>query len=101
MSAAPGRALNPGIVESMNADDDQRADDLERVLDEGALPRAAKMLGKWSSAHAQIALKEVQARSDAHRRNATGSGDGAPALDLSQFALRDKELSSLRETLVA
>jgi hypothetical protein len=84
----------------MNADDDQRADDLERVLDEGALPRAAKMLGKWSIAHAQVALEEVQARSDAHRRNA-GGGDGAPALDLSQFVLRDQELSSLRATLVA
>jgi hypothetical protein len=84
----------------MNSDDDQRADDLERVLDEGALTRAAKMLGKWSNAHAQVALKEVQARSDAHRKNAAVSSDGAPALDLSQFVLRDQELSSLRATLV-
>jgi hypothetical protein len=84
----------------MNADDDQRADDLERVLDEGALPRAAKMLGKWSSAHAQVAVKEVQARSDAHRRNAASGSESAASPDLSQFALRDQELSSLRETLV-
>jgi hypothetical protein len=86
----------------MNSDDDQRADDLERVLDEGALPRAAKMLGKWSSAHAQVALKEVQARSDAHRVSARSGSEGdAAALDLSQFTLRDEELSSLRETLPA
>ena len=95
------RALGPGIVTGMNADDDQRAADLERVLDEGALPRAAKMLGKWSSAHAQVALKEVQARSDAHRRNAAGADTGGASPDLSQFVLRDEELSSLRETLVA
>jgi hypothetical protein len=96
------RAPRPGIVGRMNADDDQRADDLERVLDEGALPRAAKMLGKWSSAHAQVAIEEAQARSDAHRRSAAGGGeDGAPAPDLSQFVLRDEELSSLRQTLVA
>jgi hypothetical protein len=86
----------------VNADDDQRADDLERVLDEGALPRAAKMLGKWSSAHAQVALEEVQARSDAHRQSARSGSEGdAAALDLSKFTLRDEELSSLRETLAA
>jgi hypothetical protein len=84
----------------VNADDDQRADDLERVLDEGALPRAAKMAGKWSTAHAQIAVAEVQARSDAHRRDAIASGaDGGTAVDLAPFALRDEELASLREML--
>ena len=81
----------------MNADDDQRADDLERVLDEGLLPRAAKMAGKWSTAHAQIAVAEVQARSDAHRSDAVASG----VEDLSRFALRDEELASLREMLAS
>jgi hypothetical protein len=85
----------------MNADDDQRADDLERVLDEGALARATKMAGKWSKAHAQTAVAEVQARNDGHRRNAVaGAGaDGAAAIDVSAFARRDDELSSLRQML--
>ena len=81
----------------MNADDDQRSDDLERVLDEGLLPRAAKMAGKWSTAHAQVAVTEVQARSDAHRKDALASG----AEDLSRFELRDEELASLREMLAS
>lgn len=85
----------------MNADDEQRADDLERVLDEGTLARAAKMAGKWSQAHAQTALAEVQARNDGHRRNAqAGSGsDGAAAIDLSAISRRDDELTSLRQML--
>jgi hypothetical protein len=85
----------------MNADDDQRADDLERVLDEGALARAAKMAGKWSKPHAQTAVAEVQARNDGHRRNAVAGADqdGAGAIDVSAFARRDDELSSLRQML--
>jgi hypothetical protein len=87
----------------VNADDDQRADDLERVLDEGALARAAKMIGKWSTAHAQIAVNEVRARSGAHRRDAIESATGADAtsVDLSSFELRDEELSSLQQMLDA
>jgi hypothetical protein len=82
----------------VNADDDQRADDLERVLDEGALGRAAKMASRWSTSHAQIAVAEVQARNDAHRADAIASDASA---DLSSFTRRDEELSSLRDTLVA
>lgn len=80
----------------MNADDDQRADDLERVLDEGALARATKMLGKWSTAHAGIAVSEVQARNDAHR---TAAADGSA--DPSNFTRRDQELAQLRAALEA
>ncbi len=75
----------------MNADDDQRADDLERVLDEGALARAIKMVGRWSSAHAGIAMNEVQARNNAHRTAAAGS-----STDPSNFTRRDEELAQLR-----
>jgi hypothetical protein len=85
----------------VNAEDEQRADDLERVLDEGDLERAAKMVGKWSKAHAQIAVTEVQSRNDAHRADATGSAQGDTSLDLSSFARRDDELTSLRGTLDA
>jgi hypothetical protein len=80
----------------VNADDDQRADDLERVLDEGALPRATKMLGKWSTAHAGIAVSEVQARNDAHRKAAADS-----SADASSFTRRDEELTQLRAALEA
>lgn len=84
----------------MNADDDQRADDLERVLDEGALARATKMAGKWSKARAETAVAEVQARNDRHRRNAlAGAGDDATAIDVSAFTRRDDELTSLRQML--
>jgi hypothetical protein len=88
----------------MNADDDQRADDLERVLDEGALARATKMAGKWPKARAETAVAEVQARNDVHRRNAlagagAGAGAGAATIDLSAFARRDDELTSLRQML--
>ncbi|HEY4917151.1 MAG TPA: hypothetical protein VIH92_09585 [Solirubrobacteraceae bacterium] len=85
----------------MNADDDQRADDLERVLDEGALARATKMAGKWSKARAETAVAEVQARNDSHRRNALAAAgaDGAAAIDVSAFARRDDELTSLRQML--
>jgi hypothetical protein len=83
----------------MNADDDQRADDLERVLDEGALARAAKMLGRWSTAHAGIAVSEVQARNDTHRAAATAGAGDAAGLDLSSFTRRDEELATLRGSL--
>jgi hypothetical protein len=85
----------------MNADDDQRADDLERVLDEGALARATKMAAKWSKARAQTAVAEVQARNDGHRNNALAAAgkDGAAAIDVSAFARRDDELTSLRQML--
>jgi hypothetical protein len=85
----------------VNEEDHQRADDLERVLDEGDVARAAKMAKKWSDANAQVALAEVQRRSDAHRRDVLdgGSAAGAPALDLEAFARRDAELVSLRTTL--
>jgi hypothetical protein len=85
----------------VNADDDQRADDLERVLDEGALERAAKMVGKWSTAHAGIAVSEVQARNNAHRTAAAGSAAGERELDLSSFTRRDDELTQLQGALEA
>jgi hypothetical protein len=78
----------------VNADDDQRADDLERVLDEGDLARAIKMVRRWSSAHAGIAVGEVQARNDAHRAAATGS-----STDPSKFTRRDEELVQLRAAI--
>jgi hypothetical protein len=83
----------------MNADDDQRADDLERVLDEGALARAAKMVGKWSAAHAQTAVSEVQARNDSHRTKVGVGAQDAATQDLSAFSRRDDELTSLRQML--
>lgn len=85
----------------MNEDDDQRADDLERVLDEGDLARATKMAKKWSTANAQVALAEVQRRSDAHRRDleAGAAGAGGSAVDLTAFSRRDDELASLRAAL--
>jgi hypothetical protein len=85
----------------VNEDDDQRADDLERVLDEGDLARATKMAKKWSTANAQVALAEVQRRSDAHRRDleAGGAGAGGSAIDLTAFSRRDEELASLRAAL--
>jgi hypothetical protein len=85
----------------VNEEDHQRADDLERMLDEGNVARAAKMAGKWSNANAQVALAEVQRRSDAHRRDVlAGASDAAEsAIDLEAFARRDAELMSLRTTL--
>lgn len=85
----------------MNEDDDQRADDLERVLDEGDIGRAAKMAKKWATANAQVALAEVQRRNDAHRRDVAGgepAAEGA-AIDLERFTRRDEELTSLRQML--
>jgi hypothetical protein len=85
----------------VNEDDHQRADDLERVLDEGDLARATKMAKKWSTTNAQVALAEVQRRSDAHRRDATAgasAGDG-PSVDLAAFSRREEELASLRAAL--
>jgi hypothetical protein len=85
----------------VNEDDHQRADDLERVLDEGDLARATKMAKKWSTANAQVALAEVQRRSDAHRRDLeAGAADaGGSAIDLAPFSRRDEELASLRAAL--
>ena len=81
----------------MNEGDRQRADDLERMLDEGDVARAAKMAKKWSEANAQVALAEVQRRSDAHRQDVLAA-DGT-AIDLEAFSRRDAELMSLRTTL--
>jgi hypothetical protein len=85
----------------MNEGDRQRADDLERMLDEGDVARAAKMAKKWSDANAQVALAEVQRRSDAHRRDVlAGAGAaGETGIDLEAFSRRDAELMSLRTTL--
>lgn len=85
----------------MNEDDHQRADDLERVLDEGDLARATKMAKKWSTANAQVALAEVQRRSDAHRRDleSGASGTGGSSIDVEAFSRRDDELASLRAAL--
>lgn len=85
----------------MNEDDDQRADDLERVLDEGDLARATKMAKKWSTANAQVALAEVQRRSEAHRRDVTAnaSATAGSSLDLTPFSRREQELVSLRAAL--
>jgi hypothetical protein len=85
----------------MNEGDRQRADDLERMLDEGDVGRAAKMAKKWSDANAQVALAEVQRRSDAHRQDVLG-GEGAAdgtGTDLEAFSRRDAELMSLRSAL--
>ena len=85
----------------MNEGDRQRADDLERMLDEGDVARAAKMAKKWSDANAQVALAEVQRRSDAHRQDVL-AGEGAAGgtgIDLEAFSRRDAELMSLRTTL--
>lgn len=84
----------------MNEDDDQRADDLERVLDEGDLARATKMAKKWSTANAQVALAEVQRRSDAHRRDVESGASGAGGtIDLAAFSRREEELAFLRAAL--
>ena len=84
----------------MNEDDDQRADDLERMLDEGDLGRATKMAKKWSTANAQVALAEVQRRNDAHRRDLEADASGAgSAIDPTPFSRRDDELASLRAAL--
>ena len=86
----------------MNEEDHQRADDLERVLDEGDVARAAKMAKKWSDANAQVALAEVQRRTDAHRQTVLAGGSvDAPAIDLEAFSRRDEELMSLRAALDA
>ncbi len=61
----------------MNADDDQRADDLEGALDEGDVGRASKMASKWSTSNAEVAIDEVQRRNDAHRRDVEGSASDA------------------------
>jgi hypothetical protein len=85
----------------MNADDDQRADDLEAALDEGDLGRAAKMTRKWPTSSAQVAVGEVQRRNDAHRKDvaANESSNGRAPIGLERFSRRDEELASLREML--
>jgi hypothetical protein len=85
----------------MNADDDQRADDLEGALDEGDVGRATKMAKKWSTSNAEVAIGEVQRRNDSHRRDVAASppgGEGAP-VDLARFTQRDEDLSALRSAL--
>jgi hypothetical protein len=85
----------------VNEDDNQRADDLERVLDEGDVARATKMAKKWSTSNAQVALAEAQRRNDAHRNDVLAGAQAAdaPAIDLASFTLRDEELGSLRAAL--
>jgi hypothetical protein len=85
----------------VNEDDHQRADDLERVLDEGDLARAIKMAKKWSTSNAQVALAEVQRRSEDHREDATAGASAAdgPSVDLAAFSRREEELASLRAAL--
>jgi hypothetical protein len=84
----------------VNADDDQRADDLEAALDEGDVGRAAKMVGKWSTSNAEVALAEVQRRSDAHRRDVADSPTGSGgAADLTRFTQRDADIATVRELL--
>jgi hypothetical protein len=82
----------------MNADDDQRADDLEGALDEGDVARAAKMARKWSASNAEVALGEVQRRNDAHQRDVAAAADGI-APDLTRFTQRDEDIASLRKLL--
>jgi hypothetical protein len=85
----------------MNADDDQRADDLEAALDEGDVGRAAKMVSKWSTSNADVALGEVQRRSDAHRRDVADAAAGAEgaAADLTRFTQRDGDIAAVRQIL--
>jgi hypothetical protein len=86
----------------MNADDDQRADDLEAALDEGDVGRAAKMVSKWSTSNAEVALGEVQRRSDAHRRDvadAAAGAEGTAAADLTRFTQRDEDIAAVRQML--
>jgi hypothetical protein len=88
-----------GTVTAVNADDDQRADDLEAALDEGDVGRAAKMANKWATSNAEVALGEVQRRSDAHRRDVEASADGV-APDLTRFTQRDEDIAAVRALLV-
>ncbi len=85
----------------MNEDDDQRASDLERILDEGDLARAMKTAKKWSTSNAHVALGEVQRRNDSHRREVAADESMAQdgVIDLERFKRRDEELVSLREML--
>jgi hypothetical protein len=84
----------------MNADDDQRADDLEGALDEGDVGRASKMASKWSTSNAEVALDEVQRRNDAHRRDVEAASDGGgTGTDLSRFTQRDEDIAALRQLL--
>jgi hypothetical protein len=87
----------------MNADDDQRADDLEGALDEGDVGRASKMASKWSTSNAEVALGEVQRRNDAHRRDVEGAASdaGGAAPDLTRFTQRDEDIAALRKLLLA
>jgi hypothetical protein len=87
-----------GSVTAVNADDDQRADDLEAALDEGDVGRAAKMANKWATSNAEVALGEVQRRSDAHRRDVAEAAGGDA--DLTRFTQRDADIAAVRELLV-
>jgi hypothetical protein len=82
----------------MNADDDQRADDLEGALDEGDVARAAKMAKKWSTSNAQVAVDEVQRRNDAHRRDVEAA-DSPARSDLARLGQRDEDIAALRQLL--
>jgi hypothetical protein len=82
----------------MNADDDQRADDLEGALDEGDVARAAKMAKKWSTSNAQVAVDEVQRRNDAHRRDVEAADSPAQS-DLARLGQRDEDIAALRQLL--
>jgi hypothetical protein len=85
----------------MNAEDDQRADDLEGALDEGDVARAGKMARKWPASSAEVALGEVQRRSDAHRRDVAASVSGGDAAggDLARFDQRDEDIAAVRQLL--
>lgn len=86
----------------MNEEDNQRADDLERALDEGDLTRASKMTMKWATSNAEVAVAEVQRRSDAHRKATLEGADAdAPAPDTTSFEQRDEDLAALRAKLAA
>jgi hypothetical protein len=97
-SVAARRAGHCCSVTAVNADDDQRADDLEAALDEGDVGRAAKMANKWSTSNAEVALGEVQRRSDAHRRDVAEAAGGDA--DLTRFTQRDADIAAVRELLV-
>jgi hypothetical protein len=84
----------------MTSEDEQRADDLERMLDEGGIARAApKMVKKWPKAHAEVAIAEVARRNSAHRKDTIDSAAVATAVDESAFSRRDEELELLRTLL--
>ena len=84
----------------MNAGDEQRADDLERVLDEGDFARAAKMARKWSKPNAQVAVAEVLRRNAAFRKDAAASTSFS-SVSPETLKARDAELEQLRALIDA